>query len=241
MQVNHIHDFHLNHEDAFLNLQMELKSQIQLTKSITTDSLKTCAGVDLAYWEEDGESVGVCSIVVLDVNGRNIIEKVHSVGKINVPYVPGFLAFRELPLIIEAAKKLAAEPDVFLFDGNGYLHHNHMGIATHASFFLNKPTIGIAKTYLRIKQTDFEMPDDRVGAYTDIVIDGEVYGRALRTRQGVKPVFLSCGNFIDLESSYQIAMSLVNQESRLPIPVRLADLETHALRKYYQENKKFAE
>ncbi|MCY8087996.1 endonuclease V [Bacillus sonorensis] len=241
MKINHIHDFNLHHEDAFLALQMELKSQIQLTKTISNNSLQNCAGVDLAYWEEDGESVGVCSMVVLDVNSKNIIEKVHSVGKVNVPYVPGFLAFRELPLIIEAAKKLTVDPDVFLFDGNGYLHYHHMGVATHASFFLNKPTIGIAKTYLRIKQTDFEMPDDEVGAYTDIVIDGEVYGRALRTRQGVKPVFLSSGNFIDLESSYQIAMNLINQESRLPIPVRLADLETHALRKYYQENKKLAE
>lgn len=77
------------------------------------------------------------------------------------------------------------------------------------------------------------MPENEVGAYTDILIDGEVYGRALRTRRDVKPIFLSCGNNIDLESSYQITMSLLNQESRLPIPVRLADLETHVLRTFY--------
>lgn len=80
------------------------------------------------------------------------------------------------------------------------------------------------------------MPENEVGAYTDILIDGEVYGRALRTRRDVKPIFLSCGNYIDLDSSYQITMSLINQESRLPIPVRLADLETHVLRTFYQKN-----
>lgn len=79
-------------------------------------------------------------------------------------------------------------------------------------------------------------PENEVGAYTDIIIDGEVYGRALRTRRDVKPIFLSCGNNIDLESSYQITLSLLNQESRLPIPVRLADLETHVLRMFYQKN-----
>lgn len=78
-------------------------------------------------------------------------------------------------------------------------------------------------------------PEIEVGAYTDIIIDGEVYGRALRTRRDVKPIFLSCGNYIDLDSSYQITMSLINQESRLPIPVRLADLETHVLRTFYQK------
>lgn len=102
--------------------------------------------------------------------------------------------------------------------------------------FLGKPTIGIAKTYLKIKGYDFVMPENEVGAYTDILIDGEVYGRALRTRRDVKPIFLSCGNYIDLDSSYQITMSLINQESRLPIPVRLADLETHVLRTFYQKN-----
>lgn len=103
---------------------------------------------------------------------------------------------------------------MFLFDGNGYLHYNHMGVATHAAFFLGKPTIGIAKTYLKIKGCDFEMPENEVGAYTDILIDGEVYGRALRTRWDVKPIFLSCGHNIDLESGYQITMKMINRDSR---------------------------
>lgn len=84
----------------------------------------------------------MCCIIVIDADTKEVIEKVHSMGRISVPYVSGFLAFRELPLIIEAAKKLETEPDVFLFDGNGYLHYNHMGVATHAAFFWASRRLG---------------------------------------------------------------------------------------------------
>ncbi|WP_371367079.1 Endonuclease V [Sporomusa rhizae] len=234
MKTENVHIFNLNGEDEFVQIQNKLKSKIDLC-NIDESKIRICAGVDIAYWEDAGETFGACSIVVLDYNTTEVLEKVFSSGKIEVPYVAGFLAFRELPLIIEAAEKLSLEPDVFLFDGNGYLHYNHMGIATHSSFFLNKPTIGIAKSYLKINRVEFKMPANEVGAYTDIVIDGEIYGRALRTQKNVKPIFLSCGNYIDLESSYRIAMNLINNKSKLPIPVRLADLETHILRERFKE------
>lgn len=168
---------------------------------------------------------------MIDYNSKEVAQKVNSVGEIKVPYIPGFLAFRELPLVIEAVKKLVVEPDIFMFDGNGYLHFNHMGLATHASFFLNKPTIGVAKSYLRINGAEYTIPENEKGSYTDIIIDGEVYGRVLRTRKNVKPIFISCGNNIDLETSTEITMKLINKESRLPIPTRLADLETHISRR----------
>jgi deoxyribonuclease V len=190
MEIHQIHDFHLKDESDFVQTQQSLRNRINLSHTIHPNSINTCAGVDLAYWEQNGEPYGVCSIIVIDADTKEVIEKVHSMGRISVPYVSGFLAFRELPLIIEAAKKLETEPDVFLFDGNGYLHYNHMGVATHAAFFLGKPTIGIAKTYLKIKGYDFVMPENEVGAYTDIIIDGEVYGRALRTRRGREAYFL---------------------------------------------------
>lgn len=187
--------------------------------------------MDLAYWENDNKQYGTCCIVVIDYNTKEVVEKVNSVGEIKVPYIPGFLAFREMPLVIEASIKLVVEPDIFIFDSNGYLNQRHMGIATHASFFLNRPTIGVAKSYLKIKETDFEMPEDEEGSYTDIVINKEIYGRVLRTRKTVKPIFISCGNYIDLDSSTEIVLNLINNESRLPIPTRLSDLETHIKRR----------
>lgn len=117
MNINNIHDFNLNQENDFLTIQTKLKKHINLANSISKDALQTCAGVDLAYWEEDGEAFGVCSIIVLDFHTKRVIEKVHSAGKIDVPYIAGFLAFRELPLIIKAAKKLTIEPDVFYLTG----------------------------------------------------------------------------------------------------------------------------
>ena len=106
-----------------------------------------------------------------------------------------------------------------------------MGIATHASFYLAQPTVGIAKTYFRVdRQTDYTEPENEPGSYTDIVIGGEVYGRALRTHRDVRPVFVSVGNRISLDTACALAMQLTDKESHIPIPTRLADLETHIAR-----------
>ncbi|WP_252237283.1 MULTISPECIES: endonuclease V [unclassified Clostridium] len=230
MKINFIHDFNVNSEEEFSKIQKRLAKNITLRNSFYIYDIKTCAGVDLAYWIKDEEEYAACCIVIIDYKTKEVLEKVYSYGKINEPYIPGYLAFRELPLIIKTVEKLKIEPDIFIFDGNGYLHFNHMGSATHASFFLNKPTIGVAKSYLKIKGTDFEMPKEEIGSYNDIIIDDEVYGRVLRSRSNVKPIFISCGNYIDLDTSTEIIINLLNKESRIPIPVRLADLETHIVR-----------
>ncbi|MBE5099379.1 endonuclease V [Priestia aryabhattai] len=220
-----------NMKEKFSEIQSELLGRVNLENNFNKENISTVGGVDIAYWNRNEVSYGTCSIVIIDLKTKEIIETVYSYGKVEVPYMPGFLAFRELPLILKAAGKLKIIPDLYMFDGNGYLHYCHMGIATHASFFLDKPTIGVAKSYLKINNVDFTMPENIKGAYTDIIIDREVYGRTLRTRKGVKPIFVSCGNWIDLDTSIEIVMKCVNDESRLPIPVRLADLETHKMRK----------
>ena len=231
MEIKEVHEFNVYKESEFIEIQNQLKKKIILKNTFNESSIKLVAGVDLAYWEKDNKQYGTCCIVVIDYNTKEVVEKVNSVGEIKVPYIPGFLAFRELPLVIEASKKLVVEPDIFIFDGNGYLHFNHMGIATHAAFFLDKPTIGVAKSYLRVNGVDFDMPDNEKGSYTDIIINEEVYGRTVRTSEGVKPIFISCGNYIDLETATEIVLNLINNESRIPIPTRLADLETHISRR----------
>lgn len=231
MEIKEVHQFDICDESEFINIQNELKKKTTLKNTFNKNDIRFVAGVDLAYFEYEKKQYATCCIVVIDYNSKEVAQKVNSVGEIKVPYIPGFLAFRELPLVIEAVKKLVVEPDIFMFDGNGYLHFNHMGLATHASFFLNKPTIGVAKSYLRINGAEYTIPENEKGSYTDIIIDGEVYGRVLRTRKNVKPIFISCGNNIDLETSTEITMKLINKESRLPIPTRLADLETHISRR----------
>ena len=218
-------------QTEFLRQQNELCNRIEPVDRFDIDSVKLIAGVDLAYWNKDDEEYAVCCIVVIDAETHEVVEKQHYSGKIEVPYMPGFLAFRELPLILKTVELLGNDPDIYIFDGNGYLHPRHMGIATHASFYLNKPTIGIAKTYFRVdKKTDYTEPENEAGSFTDIVIDAEVYGRALRTHKNVKPVFISIGNFVSLDTACAFAMKLTDKESHIPIPTRLADLETHIAR-----------
>lgn len=220
-----------NDIEKYKAIQTGLANQISLENRC--HSIKLCAGVDIAYIEKAELEWGICSIVVIDYATKAVVEKIFSFGKITVPYIPGYLAFRELPLVIETANKLSSAPDLFLFDGNGYLHPRHMGIATHASYFLNKPTIGIAKNYLKIDNVDFTMPKNIAGSYEDIIVRSKVFGRALRSHKDVKPIFISCGNYIDLQTTTEITLNLINKDSRIPIPVRLADLETRRLRKQH--------
>lgn len=229
-------------EKNFLDIQNSLREKINLTDTVNISDIKTIAGIDLAYWENAGQEYAVCCIVIIDYKTHTVLEKKQSHGKIDVPYIAGFLAFRELPLILETVKKLDIQPDLFMFDGNGTLHPRNMGIATHASFYLNKATIGVAKSYYRVRDgLDYSEPDTPAGSFSDIVCDGEIYGRVLRTHTGVKPVFVSAGNFISLDTATRITMELTGKESHIPVPTRLADLETHTARQAlkYDKEKRF--
>ena len=149
----------------FLRQQNELRGRIEPVDRFAIGSVRLVAGVDLAYWNSGDAEYAVCCIVIIDAETKEVLEKQHCSGKIEVPYMPGFLAFRELPLILKTVGMLRSDPDLFVFDGNGYLHPRHMGIATHASFSLQKPTVGIAKTYFRVDQkTDYKSPKTKRAA-----------------------------------------------------------------------------
>lgn len=234
MQVNDIHPLRPD-PGEFIHIQERLAKQIDVSRPLRLEDLQTVAGVDLAYAGEGGSETGFCHIAVFDAATMQVVERAEAVGKIDVPYIPGFLTFRELPLIVAAAGKLETVPDLFLFDGNGILHPRRMGIATHASFFLGKPTVGVAKTYFKIAETEYEEPEREKGSYTDIVVGSETLGRAVRTSTGVKPVFVSPGNGINLVSSTELVLSLTGTDSRLPVPVREADISTRRMRRRWEE------
>ena len=221
-------------KEKCIQIQRELIDKIQIKNIVEKDEIKTMAGVDLAYWKKDDIEYAVCCIVIIEVESLKVLEKVDFMGKVDFPYIPGCLAFRELPFILEAKKKLQIDPDIYIFDGNGYLHPRHMGIATHAAIYLQKPSIGVAKSYYKIGETDFVMPSNEEYAFTNIKIEGEVYGRVLRTKKDVKPIFISVGNYIDLKTATEIINHCVTKESHIPVPTRLADIETHERRKFYQ-------
>lgn len=221
----------LNNFDLEKAIKIQKKLQEKIIMKCENSNFKNVAGVDLAYWQKNNKEYAVCCIVVINSITKEVVEKQHFIDSINFPYIPGFLAFRELPLILKTVEKLKIIPDLYMFDGNGYLHPHHMGIATYSSFFLKKATIGIAKNYYKINNIDYIIPDNENNAYTDIVINNEVYGRTLRTHKNVKPIFISVGNYIDIDTTTKIVCNFVNKESRIPLPTRLADIETKIIRK----------
>lgn len=224
-------------EEDYIKKQIELNSSIRRENTVNLSQVQTVAGVDLAYWKEEEQEYAVCCIVIIDYNTFEVLERVSYADKIEVPYIPGCLAFREVPLFLETYKKVTIIPDVIFFDGNGYLHPRHMGLATHAGILIRKATVGIAKSYYKVGDVDFVMPANTAQAYTEIEWNGEHYGRVLRTHVNVKPIFLSVGNAIDIDTATQMANRLTTRESHVPIPTRLADLMTHEKRKELTEKR----
>lgn len=221
----------LSERECF-DIQNELAGLVVQRNRLELDSIKTVAGVDIAYWNgQDSGEYAVCCVVAIDVYSKSVIEKQSAWGRSQFPYIPGCLAFRELPLVVEAVSKLEAKPDVFMFDGNGILHTRGLGLAAHASFYLNCLTVGVAKRYFKVEGAEFNEPGIEAGCCSDIVKGGAVIGRAIRTKRGVKPIYVSVGNFIDIDTATQLVLRLIGGESHIPVPTRIANLETHILRR----------
>ncbi|GAA3851627.1 endonuclease V [Saccharothrix violaceirubra] len=171
------------------------------------------AGLDVAYGDDD-RVVG--AVVVLDADLRTVDEAVVS-GVAEFPYVSGLFAFRELPSLLAAVKKLTVAPDLLVCDGQGVAHPRRFGLACHLGVLADLPSIGVAKTPMG----PYDLPGTAKGSCTDLVDDGEVVGRALRTCDDVKPVFVSVGHRIDLDRACAEVLRLCR--TRLPETTRRAD------------------
>lgn len=217
------------------DIQNELAGLVVQRNRLELDQIKTAAGIDIAYWNGKDCEYAVCCVVVIDIESGRVVEKKSAWGKSVFPYIPGCLAFRELPLVLEAVGNLEQRPDIFMFDGNGILHTRGLGLAAHASFYLDCPTLGVAKHYFKVEGADFTELGIEAGCFSDITLGGAVIGRAVRTKRNVKPVFVSVGNYIDIDTATELVLWLVGDESRIPIPTRYADLETHIRRRELSE------
>jgi deoxyribonuclease V len=175
------------------------------------------AGVDVSV-TPGGVARG--SVVVTTFPGLTAVETRLVEGRPGFPYVPGFLSFREAPLILAACELLTVVPDLILVDGQGVAHPRRIGLASHLGVLLDKPTIGCAKSRLC---GEYGMPAREAGSFTDLKDNGEVIGAALRTRTGVSPVFVSVGHRIDLPGAIRRVLQCCRRY-RLPEPIRLAHL-----------------
>lgn len=238
MNIKMVHDFNLKESD-FDKIQKRLSKQIIIKNRLDIKDVKIVAGIDIAYTDEGEEQTGTCSVMIFDYNTLEVIEKQSAVGRITTPYVPGYLSFREIPLILEALKKVEHNPDILVFDGNGILHPNKIGLASHISLFLDKPTIGIAKNYFGMGEMTYEKPENIVGAFNWLEYNNEKLGIALRSKIDAKEVFVSPGNYIDFDQMYEIILHFCSKDGRIPMVTRLPDIETRVLRQKYLENKKY--
>ena len=160
------------------------------------------------------------AVVVLEYPELRVVETKVARGKLELPYIPGLLSFRESPLTLAACHELATTPDLILVDGQGIAHPRRLGLASHLGLFLNTPTIGCAKSILC---GNHEVLGDEPGSYAEILDRGEIIGAALRTKLRVRPVYVSIGHKVDLNTAIYWVMNCC-RGYRLPEPTRLAHL-----------------
>jgi deoxyribonuclease V len=182
-------------------------------------------GVDAAY-APDGV-LGFAAAVALNVETLIRIEVQTAVTACTFPYVPGLFAFRELPILLGALRKLTDDPDVLLVEGHGVAHPRRAGLATHLGVLLDVPAIGCAKTPLG---GEWQEPERRAGAWSEVRMDGEALGIAFRPRPENAPVFLSPGHQVDLASIQELAPRLFHGH-RLPEPLHLAHETAEKIRR----------
>ncbi|MCJ8165551.1 deoxyribonuclease V [Pontibacter sp. E15-1] len=195
-------------------LQQQMQARIILQKP--DFELKLIAGCDSSFI---GEDTILSVFVLLTYPALDVVEKVWHHGPVELPYIPGFLAFREAPNLLKAYAKLQQQPDLIMVDGHGISHPRRLGIATHLGLHLNKPTMGVAKKVLVGRYTE---PAPTKGALAPLVYKDEVIANVLRTKDKVKPVFVSAGHLMDLASATAIALHCALKH-KLPEPTRLAD------------------
>lgn len=200
--------------EAAVAVQEQLRAQVRIVDDF--GELHTVAGVDAGFADEG--ATAQAAVVVLQLPELKPVAYALARGPTRFPYVPGFLSFREAPVILDALAQLAAPPDLVICDGQGIAHPRRFGIACHLGVLTGLPTIGCAKSLL--VGSFRSLPDTR-GARTPLTHAGEQVGWALRTRPGTRPVFVSPGHRVALGAAAELVMACVTR-FRLPETTRYA-------------------
>lgn len=178
--------------------------------------IRTVAGIDVGF--ENNGRVTRAAVAVLDFPDLTLREQASASQPTRFPYVPGYLSFREVPAVLAAMKKLRVRPDLLLCDGQGLAHPRRFGLACHLGLLLDIPSIGVAKS--RLIGTHGEVPEEK-GGWAALEDNGEIIGAVLRTRAGVKPVYVSVGHRIGLATAIDYVLRCTTRY-RLPETTRHA-------------------
>jgi deoxyribonuclease V len=229
-----LHEWNLSFAEA-RRVQTELAGWVEFVPLQGEPEL--VAGLDCAF-SSDGRRTFAAVVVLKAVGSRSgrggepggfeleLVETASATRETEFPYIPGLLSFREAPACLEAVQRLATQPDLFMVDGQGVAHPRRLGLASHLGLFLEKPTIGCAKSRLIGK---FDEPGPEKGAWSPLQDGGEVIGAVVRTRSRVKPVFVSVGHKCRLEDAICVTLACATRY-RIPEPTRLAHQAVSRLR-----------
>lgn len=215
LKLRYCHPWEVSPQEA-IAIQEQLRQRVKVEDDLPA-RVETVAGIDVGFREEG--KLTCAAVAVLDFPSLTLCAKASAEVPTCFPYVPGLLAFRELPAVLKALETLPHLPDLILCDGQGIAHPRRLGIASHLGVLLNQPTIGVGKTRL-IGHHD-PVPDWR-SAWVPLLDRGETIGAALRTRCGVKPIYVSPGHRISLASAIGWVMACTTR-FRLPETTRWAD------------------
>ncbi|MBI4150726.1 endonuclease V [Candidatus Woesearchaeota archaeon] len=195
------------HVSSLRDIQRAIAKQAVLEDQVPIDSIKKIAAFDCAQLKESL----VCSVIVCDYPSMNVVERKYLVKRAPMPYVPGYLSFREGPLMLELYYKLESDPDILIVDGHGVAHPAGCGVATYLGVELHKPTFGVANSL-----TFGERQED------NILIDGQVVGKVIKTKEHAKELCITAGHLIAGETAAQIALKCVVPPHKLPEPLHIA-------------------
>jgi len=223
MKVKKLHNWNLKPAEA-IALQSRLAQKICLEPLKTAPKL--AAGIDCAFTKDKKRIIA--AVITIEIATFEVIETQWATLPLALPYIPGLLSFREAPACIEAVKKLKTTPDIFLIDGQGIAHPRKLGLASHLGLFLDKPTVGCAKS--RLIGT-YEPPAKTKGSRSPLYDKNRnIIGSVLRTRTNVKPLFISPGHKCSLDDAVGVTLSLTTKY-RLPEPTRTAHQTVSKLKK----------
>jgi deoxyribonuclease V len=209
-----------------MRLQERLRGRVVLEDRF--GGIRFVAGADLAF--DPVTNLAFAGVIVYRFPELEEVERRMASRKLRFPYVPGLLSFRESPVLLAAFARLRTEPDLLLVDGHGRAHPRLFGIACHIGLLLDKPTIGCAKSLL---VGEFDEPAARAGATAPLILNGERVGMVLRTRENVKPIFVTQGHRVSLPSAVHLVRQCLDG-FRIPKPTRQADHYVRELRQAYQ-------
>lgn len=222
MNFPRLHDWAMSYREA-VALQKELADRVILENRLPRP-LRLVAGVDVSY-ERHGD-LFFAAVVVLSLPELTVVEEAWARDRVTFPYIPGLLSFRELPVVLEAFRRLNTVPQAVLVDGQGIAHPRRLGIASHLGLWLNFPTVGCAKSRLC---GDHAPSGRRRGDVVPLVLEGAPVGAVVTTRDNVKPLYISPGHQTDIAAAVELVLAC-GTRYRMPEPTRLAHLLTNRLR-----------